>query len=334
MNEKVRLLRVLRGEKADRPPVICPGGMMSACVTELLQDIKGDHNTEPKVMAEVSRRINELTGFENYGVPYSMVIEALPLGCRIFNGSKVTEERIAEYNNEPLDVIMKKYKVVPESETRMKIVLDSIKELKNDTVPVIGSITGHISTAASAVDPLIILKMVRKDPERLYDFLKFINYYLIQYASDMVRYGADVISIADPTATGEILGAKNFERFAVPFYRELINAIHKLNIPVIIHICGNAESIIASLDSVHADALSFDSAVNMKLARKSVTTRLMGNVSTQLLHDGEKEKIVSITKNCIGSGVDIVSPACGLSMATPIANLRALTDYVKGLENG
>lgn len=331
MNEKERLLTILRGEKVDRPPVICPGGMMSACVTELLQDIEGDHNTEPKVMAEVSRRINELTGFENYGVPYSMVIEALPLGCRIFNGSKVTEERIAEYNNEPLDVIMKKYKVVPESEISMKIVLDSIKELKNDTVPVIGSITGHISTAASAVDPLIILKMVRKDPERLYDFLRFINDYLIQYAADMVRYGADVISIADPTATGEILGSKNFERFAVPFYRELINAVHKLNIPVIIHICGNAESIIEGLDSVHADALSFDSAVNMKLARKSVTTRLMGNVSTQLLHTGEKGKILSITKNCIDSGVDIVSPACGLSMATPVANLRALTDYVKGL---
>ena len=55
----------------------------------------------------------------------------------------------------------------------------------------------------------------------------------------------------------------------------------------------------------------------------------MGNVSTQLLHTGEKDKIISITKNCIDSGVDIISPACGLSMATSIDNLKTMTDYVK-----
>ena len=55
----------------------------------------------------------------------------------------------------------------------------------------------------------------------------------------------------------------------------------------------------------------------------------MGNVNTQLLHTGESEKIVSITRNAIHSRVDIVAPACGLSMATSIRNLKTMTDYVK-----
>jgi [methyl-Co(III) methanol-specific corrinoid protein]:coenzyme M methyltransferase len=56
----------------------------------------------------------------------------------------------------------------------------------------------------------------------------------------------------------------------------------------------------------------------------------MGNVSTLLLQNGPVDKIISITKNAMDSGVDIVSPACGLGMSTSIENLRAMTDYVKG----
>jgi len=76
-------------------------------------------------------------------------------------------------------------------------------------------------------------------------------------------------------------------------------------------------------------ALSFDSIVNMRAARGQVNSALMGNVNTQLLHTGTEEKIRSITANCIDSGVDIVAPACGLSMATPVHNLRAMTDWVR-----
>jgi len=78
-----------------------------------------------------------------------------------------------------------------------------------------------------------------------------------------------------------------------------------------------------------ANAVSFDSIVNMKIAREGLQTGLMGNVSTQLLHTGEREKIVSSTRNALHSEVDIVAPACGLSMATSISNLKAMTDYVK-----
>ena len=115
----------------------------------------------------------------------------------------------------------------------------------------------------------------------------------------------------------------------MPFYREIIKAIHEYDIPVVIHICGNAKNVVELLNGVGANAISFDSMVNMGYARSRLQCALMGNVSTQLLHTGEGDKIISISRNAIKSGVDIVSPACGLSMATPVVNLRAMTDYVK-----
>ena len=276
MNEKERLLRILKGKDVDRTPVICPGGMMSACVTEILEDIEGNHNLDYKSMAQASRKIYSGTGFENYGVPFAMIAEAEPLGAKVQIGNKLIEERVIEYNSSSLEEIMENYSVIPKNENRMNVVLNAIGELKNSSVPVIGNIMGHISTATSAVDPLVILKMLRKDPERVYSFFKFINNYLMEYARESINAGADVIVISDPTATGEILGGKNFSKFAAPFYSEMIDTIHSLNVPVIVHICGNANTIIEGLNSINADGYSFDSVVNMRHAKSMLSGKTYG----------------------------------------------------------
>jgi MtaA/CmuA family methyltransferase len=329
LDEKERLLSVLKGDRVDRPPVICPGGMMSACVSEISNQVGGGHHSGIKAMVSAARKINELTGFENYGVPFCLTAEVEALGASVNIGNNLIEPRVTRYNDDPLETIMKKYSPVNVTTGRMGVVLEAIRELRNSRVPIIGNVSGHISTASSIVDPLEIFKMLRREPERATSFLAFINDYLVRYSLEMVKAGADVISISDPTATGEILGPRNFQKFAVPYYQKIINALHMEGIPVILHICGNASNIVESLNEVKANAVSFDSIVNMKSARKELKTRLMGNVSTQLLHTGEREKIVSITRNALHSEVDIVAPACGLSMATSVSNLKAMTDYVK-----
>jgi len=329
LNEKERLLSVLKGDPVDRPPVICPGGMMSACVTEISDQVGGGHHSGTKEMVSAARKINELIGFENYGVPYCLTAEVEALGAAVNIGDNRIEPRITRYNDQSLEAIMESFYAVDVTTGRMGVALAAIRELGNSSVPVIGNVAGHISTATSVVDPLEMFKLLRRDPERAVRFLAFISDYLIRYALEMVKAGADVISISDPTATGEILGPRNFQKFAVPYYYKMIEALQKEGIPVILHVCGNASKIVDSLNEVKANAVSFDSVVNMKIARLGINTGLMGNVSTQLLHTGQSAKIVSITRNAIHSEVDIVAPACGLSMATSISNLKAMTDYVK-----
>ncbi len=328
MNEKQRLMNALTGVPVDRPPVICPGGMMNASVTELLGDVEKNHNADVNTMVEVARRVHDLTGFENYGVPFCMTVESEPLGAKIDLGDKRIEPKVQEYNQAALEAIMEKC-VAPIQSKRMQVTLEAIRCLKNEDIPVIGNITGHISTATSAVDPLDILKMLRRDPDRVYRFFEFIGNYSKAYAIEMIKGGADVIAVSDPTATGEILGARNFERFAVPLYNEIIDVVHSFGVPVIIHICGNANTIVDSLNLVKADAVSFDSVVSLKSVKARLKAKLMGNVNTQLLHTGEKSKIEAATRHCLESGTDILSPACGLSMATPVENLRSMTEYVK-----
>lgn len=330
MNEKERLLKTIKGEKIDRPPVICPGGMMNAAITEILDDINGNHNTDVDAMVSAAITVYEKLGFENYGVPFCMTCETAGLGVLISEGDKDNEPRILEYNDSTIDEIINEFTINPLLDPRMSVVINAIKKLKNDEVPVIGNITGPISAATSIVDPLKLFKMLRKDPDEAYRFIEYVNDYSIEYAKEMVRAGADIIAISDPTATGEILGQKNFDKFAMPMYVRFLEEMKDLNTPVIIHICGDAKNIIDSLNTLDVGVLSFDSIVNMRFCKSKLKTKLMGNVNTLLLQNGPINKIISITKNAMDSGVDIVSPACGLGMSTPTENLKAMTDYVKG----
>lgn len=330
MNEKERLLDALSGRKTETP-VICPGGMMNAGVTEVVKDIRKNHNVNVNAMAEAAIKVHDLTGFENYGVPFCMTCEAEALGATISEGDAHTEPRVTQYVEKKVSQLIDCDPLKLVNQSRMSNVVESITYLKNDKVPVIGNITGPISTASSIIDPLVFLKSMRKSPEEAKAFLEFINAYLIEYAKQMIAAGADVIAMSDPTSTGEILGEKNFRTFTAPLYETFLAEMSKLNTPMIIHICGDANTIIGSLNDLSVNALSFDSIVNMKTAKNKIQTALMGNVNTQLLQNGQADKIIDITGNALRSGVDIVSPACGLGMSTPIENLTAMTTYVKGL---
>lgn len=269
---------------------------MNAAITDVLRDIDGNHNIDLDAMVAAAIKVREILGFENYGVPFCMTCESEPLGIVISEGDKNNEPRVLEYNNSSIDEIMREFNINPLQNTRMSTVIKAIGKLKNGEVPVIGNLTGPISTATSIIDPLRLFKMLRKNPQKAYEFIEYVNDYSIGYAKEMVKAGADIIAVSDPTATGEILGRRNFDKFALPMYVKLLEAMKELNCPVIIHICGNVRSIIDSLNTLDVDVLSFDSIVNMRFAKSRISTNLMGNINTLLLQNGPIDKIFSITK--------------------------------------
>lgn len=331
MTEKQRLLDVLNGKKTDRPPVICPGGMMNAAVTEVVEEIKKNHNSDVDAMVEAAIKVHEITGFENYGVPFCMTIESEPFDVKVDLGSKLVEPRITKYNEEILNNLdeIKSNQIKIQHSERAKTVLEAISRLKNNKIPVIGNITGPMSVVTSVIEPTDYYKMMRKDKVKAMKFLDVVTDYLIKFSTEMIENGADLIAMSDPSATGEILGKNNFEEFMIPMYKKISDAVHKKEKKIIIHICGKSQSILESLNDSGADSLSFDSVVGIRKAKEILGVPIMGNVSTQLLDQGEKEKVKIHTETAIKDGTSIVSPACGLAMSTPIENLKAMTDAVK-----
>ncbi|GIM30150.1 methylcobamide--CoM methyltransferase [Clostridium polyendosporum] len=336
---KERLLRVLNKEKVERPPVICPGGMMNAAIVDIM---KKTGNTLPEahfdynLMASLSKDVQENTGFENFGIPFCMTVEAEVLGSDINFGSLSCEPKIEKELFPSVSKVIYKDINTMINSGRIGTVIEAgnLISKKYPDVPLIGNLTGPISTAASIVDPMTFLKELRKDKENSHMLLDYVTDFLIEYAAYMIDNGATAISIGDPTATGEILGPKLFQEYALFYLNKLIDGIHALKVPAIVHICGKMNAVRHLIPNIKSDAISTDAVVNLKLLKEDypfLTT--MGNLSTFLLEFGTPDKVAQQSERLVKDGIDIISPACGLSTSSSLANITAMTNGVKEVQN-
>ncbi len=334
LSPKERLSKTLIKEEVDRPPCICPGGMMNMVTKELIEEVGikfPEAHMNAEMMANLAIAVYENGYFENYGVPFCMTIEAEDFGAKVDMGTNIYEPHVVEY----MINSVKDWRKVPEinyQQGRAKVVFDAIKllKLKADDVPIVGNLTGPISTASSIMEPVVFYKQLRKSNHEAHEFLDFITDQLIGFANKQIEAGADIIAISDPSGTGEILGPKLFDEFVVKYINKLIDSIQKQNIGTIVHICGRMTNVYKEVNKINSDALSFDSIVSMKDARENLKDRvLMGNVSTYAIEFGEPEKVARLTQSCVGAGANIISPACGLGMKSPLKNIKAMIRHLQ-----
>lgn len=334
MTPKERLQLVLENKPVDRPPCICPGGMMNM-VTAGLMDAASvympDAHTDARKMADLAKAVYEKGCFENYGVPFCMTVEAEELGAKVDFGSTVYEPHVVSY---VIDSVCSWNKLpgLDCDNGRAKVVLDAIGILREETedVPIVGNLTGPISTASSIMEPVTFYKELRKKNADAHAYMEFITEQLAAFGRAQIKAGADVIAISDPSGTGEILGPKYFKEFAVTYLNKLLDGLQKEKLGTIVHICGQMNPVYKEVNEVRSDVLSFDSVVPMREAREHLQERiLMGNVSTYALEFADPEKVKALTRNCMKNGSNIISPACGLGMKSPLVNVQAILECVK-----
>lgn len=329
MNAKERMKRALHKEPVDRPPCICPGGMMNMITTELMDEVNiswPEAHLNAKMMADLAEANYKKGCFENVGVPFCMTIEAEGFGAEVTLGSKMYEPHVTGYAMNSVTE-WKKIRPMNLEEGRTKVVLDAIRILKsrNLDAPIIGNITGPISTASSVMEPVVFYKELRKKKEEAHQYMQFVTEEIIRYTKAQVEAGADIIAISDPSGTGEILGPKLFEEYAVKYNNMIWDALGNHVVGKIMHICGQMKNVYAQAEMIHSDVLSFDSCVAMKDAKAHLKNHvLMGNVSTWTLEFGEPEKVEQLAVKCWKDGSGIISPACGLGTKSPLENIKAI----------
>jgi [methyl-Co(III) methanol-specific corrinoid protein]:coenzyme M methyltransferase len=332
---KERLRLALLKEKVDRPPCICPGGMMNMVVEDVM-DITGcswpEAHSDAKLMAALSAGIYENGGFENFGVPFCMTVEAEAMGAEVFLGTRINEPRVTKYiiNSVSDWANLKRINV---NEGRAKTVIDAIKILKdrNSEVPIVANLIGPVSLAASLMEPVDFYKEIIKKPMEAHKLMEFVTENLIEFGKAQLAAGADVLAISDPSATGEILGPVSFKRFAVPYLNKIVDALKQYAATgIIIHICGRLKSIYEELNSLNSHAISFDSITSVRQVCENVHNKaIMGNVSTFTLENGSEGNIKDLTLNCLDSGVNILSPACGIGPKTSFGQIKKMVETSK-----
>lgn len=304
-------------------------------IIEDLMDISGykwpEAHRNPEIMANLAISMYEQGGFENFGVPFCMTIEAEAMGATVDLGDKTTEPRVIKY---PIESVVEwiKLKKMDLNEGREKVVLDAIKIIKdkNLPVPIMANLTGPISVASSLMEPMYFYKELVRKKDEAHKFLNFVTENLIEFGKAQLLAGANVITISDPSGTGEILGPRLFKEFMIPYLNRIVDELKDYTEGTIIHICGRLKSIYKELNDLHSDVVSFDSISSVTQVLKNVENKaVMGNVSTLTIQNSTKEEVEKLANACMNLGVDILSPACGIGTKSPIENVRAMVNAAK-----
>jgi len=148
---------------------------------------------------------------------------------------------------------------------------------------------------------LIDLKIDRQFIRKLLDFSLE---YCAEAIDAQISAGVSAVFIEDPNASPNLISPRDAREFAFPYTQKLIKRIGG-EVPIILHICGNVESILDDMAKTKAQAISVDETVDMKkvLAKNVIA---WGNVNPRLLARGSREEVKKACEDIIKFGDGIV----------------------------
>jgi len=263
--------------------------------------------------------------------------ESEAMGCKLeFSEGfkiKITDHPVKDYEQHLAELKT----ADPQSDGRLPQLLEQTRRLKqlcaNEFV-VNPYIQAPFRQAAMLRGNDIYKDIIRKR-DKLYDLLDIVLKNQIIYASALVQAGADVISISDPTSSGDVVSPQQWLEIGYRYIKELVKHIKKTKVKVYLHICGDTNDRIDTFGSLDLDGISLDEKVDLEQARKRLGSKMciIGNVGTTNLLLNSPEEIAEESRMCIEKagkeGSFILCPGCGISKDCPPENITAMVTAAK-----
>jgi [methyl-Co(III) methanol-specific corrinoid protein]:coenzyme M methyltransferase len=324
---KTRLLAALEGKPVDKVPVC---SVTQTGIVELMDEVGApwpESHTNPELLAKLAIANYELSGLEAVRVPYCLTVLVEAMGCEINMGTK---------NRQP-SVIGHPYPkslegaAIPEDllqRGRIPAVLEAIKIIREKVgpdVPIIGGMEGPITVASDLVSVKSFMKWSIKKTDLFEQSLDIATEAAIMYANAMVEAGADVISVADPVASPDLMSPASFKQFLQARLQKFSSSVDSITV---LHICGNVNPILNDMADCGFEGLSVEEKVGSPKKAKEVIgdrARFVGNISSPFtLLPGPVDKIKAEAKQALEEGVDVLAPGCGIAPMTPLENIKAM----------
>jgi len=333
MTPKKRALLCVTGNKWKADHVTSFDPLTAATVDQMerLNVFWPEAHRNAEQMAKLAAGAYEIIGLDGFKIPFDLCLGAEALGCGIDYGVVDRQPCVTSPAFKDLDEFK-----IPENImelARFPVVdkaVELLREKYGDLLAVSRQIVGPFTLAGHLFGVENFCKWVkRKDPEAMRDVLMAIAELNVQEAKHGLIAGADVICIADPTASSDILSPQTFRDLLVPAYQLICS---KAAAPVVLHICGNASAFLPYLPDSGIDTFSCDANVDVGFAKMVLGNKVsvMGNVHTiaQLLM-GTPDSVREAAMSCIVKGTDVLAPSCGVPPRTPTENFKVLPEIAK-----
>jgi len=286
--------------------------------------------SNPAHMANLAESAYILAGFQGIRIPFDLCIEAEATGCGIKPPGRESPPSVIKPAFEDFDDFH--FPVDTLSRGRFGGVFEAAARLRKkfgNSVPIYGGITGPFSLAGHLCGANKLLKGTIKNADAVKKILRSVADFNILYANRLLEAGCHFIAVIDPAASGDLISEKMFLEFLLPIYQE----IHKrIAGKVILHICGNTNRLLSLISATGFEGFSFEGpTVSPETARKAIGKKmiLIGNVPTKALLLETPEEVARIAEMAIRGGINLLAPACGVALQTPLANLKAMAQAAR-----
>lgn len=175
-----------------------------------------------------------------------------------------------------------------------------------------------------------LLRGIYKDTAAVHRVLEFASELCYQYLQPFIKGGVGIVSIADPTSSGDMISRQQFEEFSLPYLRKVVQKIKAHGILVLIHICGNIANRLDLIPETGADIISLDYKVDLDYARTTVGKRIAfaGNMDpVTVMLNLKPDEVAGACRNCIGkagAGSYLLMPGCDIPPGVPLENIQAM----------
>lgn len=225
----------------------------------------------------------------------------------------------------------------PQKDGRLPVYLEAIEYAYSalaDRVPILAYVPAPFTTGMSLTDPSQFLVDTIKNPDRIQTILEISLKAAIEFCYEIINAGGLPI-LVDPLASGSVISPRAYKQFALPYEKALIDFLHRYDLDIILHICGDTTPIINLIPETGADLISLDRVDILQVLDKlSDKMRIIGNFDTSMIAMARPEVISDEVRKMVGKAKMakkgyIASTGCEVPIRTPPENVKAFVAAAK-----
>jgi uroporphyrinogen decarboxylase len=319
----------LKGKPKDRVPLFpMTAGWAAANFSEAPPSKVA---SDGKLIAQAQIRAKEAAGYDALFAYANALFVPAAFGCRVRFPETGPISDPVPFSARTAEEIGSIRFPDPKTDPALSIIFETVERLNaygKGEIPVLGAFEGAFTTACRIFDADVILRSIFKRRPVLEALLDRINQFLMAFGKALVQQGANVLFIPEPTASASMISPQMFRELVLPRLRTLVT---RLEVPCILHICGDTTIILDAMAETGFHVLSLDQCMNLSESRKrSSRITLGGNVDPiNSLLLGSRQQVAENTRECLqaaGTSRFVLMTGCGVPPGTSLDNVKAMVE--------
>ncbi len=346
MTRKELLMKAINFEEVPRVPVSTLSGATWAVKQENMspEELLRLPDAGAQIILDTCDKLNVDIVYGGRAIPH-IILRAM--GGKINNSrvglpGEVIEnpfEELEEIYNWTVEQVMENLRKDEEYQLLLKQTRIIAEKTGGERFVGVGSF-GPFTTAAqlAGVNEFMMYLGDEDEEELVKEVLEFAEEVVYHLTLDFLEAGGDLVYIAEPVSSGDLISEEYFEKYSLPYLKHLNDRLAKTCPYMLLHICGKTmERISALKDSGIAifsvDSLNLEEA--LRLAERKIT--IMGTLSpVRVLEKESAEEIYNKSRDLVKTsgltGGFILAPGCDLTPDTPYEHIEAMVQAVSRKE--